>query len=171
MRSSRPRLATVLLATTFATAAFAAGEPELGVVRWGRDLDSAFATARAAGRTVPRWLEVALEETGLAHRRTARFATWCYWEGEARLGYPRELPADEPMREAGGTHHLHALAGSPLRSLALTPLQALRVNASIANGEDALAWLTPGQREQARNPGARVANRESAPACRAPARR
>jgi hypothetical protein len=54
-----------------------------------------------------------------------------------------------PAFEAGGSDHLYSLARSPLRSLALTPMQAMRVNASLAAGEDGLGWLTPSQREEA----------------------
>jgi hypothetical protein len=46
-------------------------------------------------------------------------------------------PADE----------LYHLERSALRHLPLTPLQALRVNAALEAGEDAGAWLTPGQHE------------------------
>lgn len=41
---------------------------------------------RAAKRPVPRYLELTAEESQLAHRRTATFATACYWEGEAQFG-------------------------------------------------------------------------------------
>ena len=52
-------------------------------------------------------------------------------------------------RAAGGTDHLHALARSPLARLTLTPMQAMRVNAALAAGSDALQWLSPRQRERA----------------------
>ena len=41
---------------------------------------------QAAGRPVPAYLALTLEETQLAHRRTATFDMSCYWEGEAKLG-------------------------------------------------------------------------------------
>jgi hypothetical protein len=41
---------------------------------------------RAAGRPVPGYLALAIEETQTAHRREATFGMFCFWEGEARLG-------------------------------------------------------------------------------------
>ena len=41
---------------------------------------------RAAGRPVPGYLALAIEETRTAHRREATFEMFCFWEGEARLG-------------------------------------------------------------------------------------
>jgi hypothetical protein len=145
---------------------------------------------RAAKRPVPRYLELAADESKLAHRRTETFATACYWEGEAhfgrlpgvigaqaldteageavrvtydesrlradaliaaaaRGGYTRKLEPGLSGREARGRDHLHALALSPLRTLDLTPLQALRTNAALASRGDAMAWLTPSQRVRA----------------------
>jgi hypothetical protein len=41
---------------------------------------------RAAGRPVPAYLALAVEETQTAHRREATFQMGCFWEGEANLG-------------------------------------------------------------------------------------
>ncbi len=43
-------LLTLLLATSLVPARRSGAEPELGLVRWGRDLDQALATSRASGR-------------------------------------------------------------------------------------------------------------------------
>jgi hypothetical protein len=41
---------------------------------------------RAAGRPVPAYLALTVEETQTAHRHEATFGMFCFWEGEARLG-------------------------------------------------------------------------------------
>ena len=41
---------------------------------------------RAAGRPVPVYLALTVEETQSAHRREATFDMFCFWEGEAKLG-------------------------------------------------------------------------------------
>jgi hypothetical protein len=41
---------------------------------------------RAAGRPVPTYLALTVEETQTAHRREATFEMGCFWEGEAKLG-------------------------------------------------------------------------------------
>lgn len=146
---------------------------------------------RAAGRPIPAYLALTVEETQTAHRREATFEMGCFWEGEAKLGAlpgvldvravntrggegvrvtydESRLSQDQLVRAArerecalrtggadaergaGGSDHLHALAGSPLRWLPLTPMQAMRVNASLASGGDGLEFLSPRQRELAR---------------------
>jgi hypothetical protein len=150
---------------------------------------------RAARRLVPGYLAIAEAETQHAHRREATFAMGCFWEGEARLGtlpgvldvravhtdrgegvrvtYDASRLTPEALakaaaerscafvreggsgtRDAGGSDHRHALAASPLRKLALTPMQAMRVNSALAAGADGHEWLTPSQREEARGQGA-----------------
>jgi len=145
---------------------------------------------RAAGRHVPLYLALSEEETQQAHRKSATFAMGCFWEGEERLGaVPGVLavsavhldpgegvrveydesrlslaelqrvaagqrcslhgPGRGGEREAVGSDHLHALARSRLRALSLTPMQAMRVNSALALGGDALAVLSPSQRERA----------------------
>ena len=52
----------------------------------------------------------------------------------------------DALRPAKTSDDLHSLARSPMRFLPLTPLQALRVNAALRQGEDALALLSPSQR-------------------------
>ncbi len=141
----------------------------------------------AAGRPVPGYLSIAEQEARTAHRREATFAMACFWEGEARLGALPGVLAVEAVqlgnaegvrveydeseltraalvraaaeractvqsaenvraRPAGGSDHLHALAHSRYARLALTPMQAMRVNAALAAGTDPTEWLAPSQR-------------------------
>jgi hypothetical protein len=58
----------------------------------------------------------------------------------------RALPLRTEPRVAPDSDHEHDLARSPLRGLALTPLQRVRVNAWLGNGRDPSEWLTPAQR-------------------------
>ncbi len=53
-----------------------------------------------------------------------------------------------PPRPARPEDRLYYLRQSPLASLELTPLQALRVNASLGSGGDAEVWLSPRQRSR-----------------------
>ena len=149
------------------------------------------AALRAAGRAVPPYLALTLEETQTAHRRSATFNMFCFWEGEAKLGalpgvldvravhtergegvrvtYDESRLTHEQLLSAArqqqctlrsvataaecaatGSDHLHALAASPLRWLPLTPMQAMRVNSSLAAGRDGLEFLSPRQLDLAR---------------------
>lgn len=66
----------------------------------------------------------------------------------AEVGDRARLLDVEP-RVAAGSDHEHDLARSPLRNLALTPLQRVRVNAWLGNGRDPAEWLTAAQRRAA----------------------
>jgi len=68
----------------------------------------------------------------------------------------RAVRSDEPARDAAASDQKYYLQHSPLQSLPLTPLQATRVNAALAAGEDPAQWLSPRQRTlAARAPKAR----------------
>ena len=57
---------------------------------------------RAAGRPVPAYLALTVEETQTAHRRDATFEMSCFWEGEAKLGaLPGVLDVRAVNTEAG----------------------------------------------------------------------
>lgn len=57
--------------------------------------------------------------------------------------------SSEPASPAKQSDQKYFLRKSKLRSLELTPLQALRVNAALQRGDDPLVWLSPSQRLQA----------------------
>lgn len=61
-----------------------------------------------------------------------------------RLGY--EGVTSEGVRSAPASDQLRHLNASPLSRLPLTPLQASRLNAALAAGEDPSLWLSPFQR-------------------------
>lgn len=167
------------------------------------------AALRAAGRPVPRWLDLAVEELAPGPFERAVLAMPCFWRGEAVLGSiagvrsvraghlegaevvdltydparlslhelltlastegcatrvwvpPASLAAaraevgdraralDAEPRVAPESDHEHDLARSPLRHLALTRLQRVRVNAWLGNGRDPADWLTAAQRRSA----------------------
>jgi len=68
-------------------------------------------------------------------------------EKEARaLGDARPRPAGS-FRLAPSSDQKYYLAGSPYAGLDMTPLQALRVNASLRDGTDPGRWLSPRQRK------------------------
>ncbi|HKE01355.1 MAG TPA: hypothetical protein VKE69_10130 [Planctomycetota bacterium] len=91
--------------------------------RTPHDLGAAIATAlRACGRDVPRYLAVAIEETD---------------------------PATIASRPASAPAALEHLDASPLRFVSLTPLQARRVDVSLARGENASVWLSYRQTKMA----------------------
>jgi len=70
-------------------------------------------------------------------------------EARAVVG-ARAARSDEAARPAAATDQKHDLQASPLRLVPLTPLQATRVNAALAAGEDPARWLSPRQQELAR---------------------
>ena len=96
-------------------------------------------------------VRVTFDRTRLTHDGLAAAA--------AKYGYTRELATDVRSRDASGRDHLHALAGSPLRSLQLSPVQAMRVNAALARGDNPLAWLSPSQLEKTGDMNATVGSR------------
>lgn len=106
-------------------------------------------------------VRVTFDHTRLAHEALAAAA--------AKHGYTHEIGSGVSTRDAGGRDHLHALAGSPLRSLKLSPAQAMRVNAALARGDDPRVWLSPSQREQAGDMNAGMGSRPMAgSSCPAP---
>lgn len=119
---------------TFVMDCFWTGEAKLGTIPGVLDV-RAVHTDRGEG------VRVVYDESRIDRATLEREATsWSCALHEKASG--RE-------REAGESDHLHALAHSPLRSLALTPLQAIRVNAAIELGQDARRWLTPSQLAEA----------------------
>ncbi|MFN0151193.1 MAG: VPGUxxT family thioredoxin-like (seleno)protein, type 2 [bacterium] len=166
---------------------------------------------RAAGRTVPRYLELVASEGNPPGAETATFAMRCFWSGEACLGeidgviasragflegreaveltfdparcsYARLLERvkgdgcadlafahdDDQEREARrvfgdrvrrvatyatdapDSDQKYYVAHSMFRELALTPVQAARLNAALGRGGDGAEWLSPRQIAQAR---------------------
>ena len=61
----------------------------------------------------------------------------------------RVLTDDGELREASVSDQKYYLHRSPLRNLALSPRQAVRVNAALASGRDPLVYLSPRQRAMA----------------------
>ncbi len=67
----------------------------------------------------------------------------------------QRLPA--PGRDIPETERKYYLKNSAYRDLALTPLQALRVNAALGEGQDPSPWLSPKQLEQVKSTQGRIA--------------
>ncbi len=61
----------------------------------------------------------------------------------------RVLTVDGEFREASASDQKYYLHRSPLRDLALSPRQAVRVNAALASDRDPLVYLSPRQRAMA----------------------
>ncbi len=74
----------------------------------------------------------------------------------ARVG-ERAARADAPATSAPPADRTRHLNGTRWAALPLTPMQATRVNAALARGEDPERWLSPGQRALAARLAARLA--------------
>ncbi len=119
---------------TFAMNCFWEGEARLGA--WSGVLDvQAVHTAGGEG------VRVVYDESRLSREALVRAA-----QQQACSVHTGD---ERGVQSAAGSDHRHALARSPLARLALTPMQAMRVNAALAQGGDGLEWLTPSQRSRA----------------------
>jgi len=93
---------------------------------------------------------------GEAHRRGCSDRVLTHSDAQQRAA--AEVFGDRVVRvrayasPAQESDQKRALLGTPYRALALTPAQAVRVNAAVAAGRSPARWLSPRQRERAAAP-------------------
>jgi hypothetical protein len=136
---------------TFAMYCFWEGEAKLGA------LDGVIAT-RAAWVDRHEVVEVTYDakrisyDRLLAAAREMKCAGRVFTHDDAQHDAATEAVGDAaarlttPARDAKPSDRTHALRRTPLRYLPLTPMQATKVNAAIARGDDPSPWLSPRQR-------------------------